>query len=283
MGAKRVVVLVAGLWLGCTETAARPPSLPCPDGSSCSGSNPNTTGGGGGGGGGDGGAVTSDVGLSRYNVGGSVVVLDQLPPTATVSRTAVSGWTIRAVDDTTTTALTNPDGTFTLTGVLPTFADGGVPVIGVRAVSASRATFGAFREVRAGGGSVTLETFGSERVLEAVSGQGGAPSADLGHVAVLITEAADPSLGVSGVVIDASSASTTFYDSDLIPGQLTPSVAGTGARGFALVLNVPAGDDANGSSVTLRVQLTGGTPTPASVTVRVFPNTISWTAVRVSR
>ncbi len=281
MGAKRVVGLVAGLWLGCTETASRPPSLPCPDGSSCAGSNPSVSGGGNPTG--VDGGFASDVGLSRYNVGGSVVVLNQLPPTATVTRTAVSGWTIRAVDDATTTAMTGADGAFTLTGVLPTLADGGVPVIGVRAVSASRATFGAYREVRAGGGSVTLETFGSERVLEAVAGQGGAPSADLGHVVVLITEASDPSLGVSGVVIDASSASTTFYDSDLIPGQLTPSVAGTGRRGFALVLNVPAGDEANGSTVTLRVQLSGGTPTPSTMAVRVFPNTISWTSVRVAR
>jgi hypothetical protein len=280
MGAKRVVGLVAGLWLGCTETPIRPPSLPCPDGSSCAGSNPAVSGGTRSGL--DGGFAT-DVGLSRYNVGGSVVVLNQLPPTATVSRTAVSGWTIRAVDDTTTTTTTGSDGAFTLTGVLPTLADGGVPVIGVRAVSASRATFGAYREVRAGGGSVTLETFGSERVLEAVAGQGGAPSADLGHVVVLITEASDPSLGVSGAVIDASSASTTFYDSDLIPGQLTPSVAGTGRRGFAMVLNVPAGDEANGSTVTLRVQLSGGTPTPSTMSVRVFPNTISWTSVRVAR
>ena len=172
---------------------------------------------------------------------------------------------------------------FSLGNSSRTLADGGVPVIGVRAVAASRATFGAYREVRAGGGSVTLETYGSERVLEAVAGNGGAPSADLGHVVVLITEASDPSVGVSGAVINASSASTTFYDSDLIPGQLTPSVAGTGRRGFALVLNVPAGDDANGSTVTLRVQLTSGTPTPSSMAVRVFPNTISWTSVRVAR
>lgn len=281
MGAKRLVGLAAALWIGCTETATRPPPLPCPDGSSCAGTNPTTTGGGtsnrvdGG--------LATDVGLSRYNVGGSVVVLDQLPPTATVTRTPVSGWTIRAADDSTTTATTGADGAFTLTGVLPTLADGGVPVIGVRAVSASRATFGSYREVRAGGGSVTLETYGSERVLEAVSGQGGAPSADLGHVVVMITEASDPSVGVSGAVINTSSASTTFYDSDLIPGQLTPSVAGTGRRGFAMVLNVPAGDEANGSTVTLQVQVPGGTPTPSSMVVRIFPNTISWTSVRVAR
>lgn len=280
MGANRVGLLVMGMLLGCTETAIRPPALPCPDGSSCVGANPNTAGVGTASP--DGGAAM-DGGLGRYNVAGSVVVLDQIPPTATVTRTGVGGWTIRSVDDPTTAVLTNGDGTFTLTGVLPTLGDGGVPVIGLRAMPISRATFGVFREVRAGGGSVTLETFGSERVLEAVAGQGGAPSSDLGHVVVVITEASDPSVGVVGAVVNASSAATTFYDSDLIPGQLTPSVAGTGRRGFAIVLNVPAGDDANGGSVTLQVQVPGATPVPGSVTVRVFPNTITWTAVRVTR
>ncbi|MBK6535693.1 MAG: hypothetical protein IPF99_41040 [Deltaproteobacteria bacterium] len=76
-------------------------------------------------------------------------------------------------------------------------------------------------------------------------------------------------------MIDAEfpGASTTFYDSDLIPGQLTPSVVcDRGARGFALVLNVPAGDDANGSSVTLRAQRSPVAPRFSFlVTVRVFP------------
>jgi hypothetical protein len=153
----------------------------------------------------------------------------------------------------------------------------------VRAIPVRRASIGAFRELRAGGGSVTLDTYGSERVLEAVAGQGGSPSADLGHVAVQISEAADPSIGVSGAVVLASSASTAFYDNDGIPGQLTPSVAGTGRRGFALLLNVPAGDDTRGGTVSLRVQVPGGTASPAQVVVRVFPNTITWTSFRIVR
>lgn len=281
MGVHRLLLLILGLSPGCADSAARPPPLPCPDGSSCIGTNPTTTGGG---------TVQAPDGgtpaggsLARYNLAGSVVVLNQVPPTGTVTRTGVTGWTIRAVDDLSATAMTGADGMFTLTGVLPTLADAGVPVIGVRAVPTSRASFGAYREVRAGGGSVTLETFGSERVLESVAGQGGAPSADLGHVVVQIAEAADPGVGVSSAVVSASTASTTFYDSDLIPGQLTPSIAGTGRRGFALVLNVPAGDDTNGSTVTLRFQVPGATPVPEAMTVRVFPNTLSWVTVRVAR
>jgi hypothetical protein len=276
------VIWAVGLSLGCTEPAARPATLTCPDGSSCAGANP-----GGGGGGGnptaDGGGAAVDVPLGRYNVGGAVMVLDQLPPTATVARAPVVGWTVRAVDDPLVTTTTAADGTFTLTGVLPTLADGGVPVIGVRAVPLGRASIGSYREVRAGGGSVTLDTYGSERVLEAVAGQGGSPSADLGHVVVQVSEAADPSIGVSGAVVAASSSSTSFYDNDGIPGQLTPSVAGTGRRGFALVLNVPAGDDANGGSVTLTVQVPGGTVSPPQAVVRVFPNTLSWVSFRVVR
>lgn len=277
------VIWVVGLSLGCTEPTVRPPAYPCPDGASCAAAN---SGGGGGGGNpttGDGGGVAVDVPVGRYNVGGSVVVLDQLPPTATVARAPVVGWTVRAVDDPLVTTTTAADGTFTLAGVLPTLADGGVPVIGVRAVPPGRSSIGAFREVRAGGGSVTLDTYGSERVLEAVAGQGGSPSADLGHVAVQISEASDPSIGVSGAVVLASSASTSFYDNDGIPGQLTPSVAGTGRRGFALVLNVPSGDEANGATVTLSVQVPGATASPAQIVVRVFPNTVSWASFRVVR
>ncbi|MDO9021313.1 MAG: hypothetical protein Q8S73_07010 [Deltaproteobacteria bacterium] len=277
-----VVVLLLGFALGCEATPARPPALPCPDGSSCAGANPAITGGGGVTAG-DGGGVAVDVPLGRYNVAGTVTVLDQLPPTATVSRAGASGWTIRAVDDPLLTTTTNPDGTFTLEGVLPTLADGGVAVIGVRAIPPGRATFGAYRDVRAGGGSVTLDTYGSERVLEAVAGQGGSPSADLGHVAVTISEATDPSVGVAGAVVVASAAATSFYDNDGIPGQLTPSIAGTGRRGFALVLNVPAGDEERGSTVTLRVQVPGAATTPTEISVRVFPNTLSWATFRVVR
>jgi hypothetical protein len=276
------VVLLLGFALGCEATPARPPALPCPDGSSCAGANPAITGGGGTNPG-DSGGVAVDVPLGRYNVAGTVTVLDQIPPTATVSRAGAAGWTVRAVDDPLVTTTTNADGTFTLEGVLPTLADGGVAVIGVRAIPMGRATFGVYRDVRAGGGSVTFDTYGSERVLEAVAGQGGAPSADLGHVAVTISEATDPSVGVAGAVVVASAAATSFYDNDGIPGQLTPSVAGTGRRGFALVLNVPAGDEERGSTVTLRVQVPGAAASPSELSVRVFPNTLSWATFRVVR
>jgi len=152
----------------------------------------------------------------------------------------------------------------------------------VRAIAPNASTFGAYREVRAGAASASLETYGAERLLEAVAAQGGAPSTDLGHVIVQVTEATDPSIGVASAQVTASSASTTFYDSELTPGQLTPAT-GTGPRGFALILNVPAGDVNNGGSVNINVQVLGGAPTPANITLRVFPNTISWTTVRVVR
>jgi hypothetical protein len=284
MRPNHTVLLAVVLALGCETASQRPPVLPCPDGSSCAGANPSGGGGPGGGGGSDGGAAPTTDAASLFNVGGTVVVLDQLPPTATVSRVGAMGWTVRAVDDPdAATALTDANGAFTLTGVLPTFPDGGAPVIGVRAVPTSRASIGVYREVRAGGGSVTFDSYSSQRVLEAVAAQGGAPSADLGHIAVQITEATDPGVGVASAVVSPSTASTPFYDNDGSPGQLTPSVAGTGSRGFALVLNVPSGDESTGATVSLRISVPGATPVPAEVRVRVFPNTLSWVAVRVAR
>lgn len=273
----------AGVVAGCGESSSRPPALVCPDGEVCGN-------GGGviiGGGGGttprpDGGSVM-DAGPASFSVGGAVLVLDQIPPTGTAMRVGVSGWTVRASDDPDPMTTSGVDGTFVLANVRATVMDGGVNTIGVRAISPNRTTFGSYREVRAGAGSASLETYGSERVLEAVAAQGGAPSADLGHVIVQVTEATDPSRGVAGATVIAGSASTSFYDSTLIPGQLTPSVNGTGPRGFALVLNVPAGTEPSGGTVLITVQVPGATPVPATQTVRVYPNTISWTTVRVTR
>ena len=51
-----------------------------------------------------------------------------------------------------------------------------------------------------------------------------------------------------------------------------------------VVLNVPAGDTGSGSTVSLSVQVAGATSVvPATQTVRVFPNTVSWVWVRVVR
>ncbi len=274
------LLALAGLAVGCGESSERPPALPCPDGAICAGGGrtPITNGGNPGT---DGGSRL-DASASSFNVAGSVAVLDQLPPTATAVRLGVVGWTVRASDDPDPTAVTLTDGAFFLSGVRPTIDDGGVSLIGVRAIAPNSATFGAYRQVRAGAGSASLETYGAERLLEAVAAQGGAPSPDLGHVIVQVTEATDPSVGVPLALVAASSASTTFYDSELTPGQLTPST-GTGRRGFALVLNVPAGGEPGGGSVNINVQVPGGTPTPANFTLRVFPNTISWATVRVVR
>ncbi len=273
---------LAGLAMGCGESSTRPPSLPCPDGAICAGGNGNVLGGGGGTTPLTDGGTRPDVGPTTFNVAGSVSVINELPPTSTAVRLGVGGWTVRASDDPDPTALTLADGTFFLSAVRPIVDDAGVNLIGVRAIAPNATTFGSYRQVRAGAGSATLDTYGTERLLEAVAAQGGAPSADLGHVVVQITEATDPSIGVPLALVLASSGSTTFYDSTLTPGQLTPSI-GTGPRGFALVLNVPAGDATNGGTVNLNIQVPGGTPTPASVTIRVFPNTISWTTVRVVR
>lgn len=284
MRANRALVLVCGLAFGCGTSSSRPPALECPDGSSCAGSNPAITGTGTPGG--DAGApvTTGDAGLALYNLAGNVAVLNQVPPTSTVSRSPVAGWTVVAANDPLVTATTADDGTFTLMGVLP-FPDAtGVPVLGVRAIPPSVTSLGTYREIRAGGGSLAMDTFGSEVLLQAVSPQGGAPSPDLGHVVVRVVEATDPSIGVVGAVVNASSASTTFYDNDSLPGQLSPAVTGTGMRGFALVLNVPAGDAASGGgTVTLTTQVAGATPVPATQVVRVFPNTVSWLTVRVTR
>ncbi len=274
-------VALAGLAIGCGGSSTRPPSLPCPDGAICAGGGGIPTGGGIGTPATDGGA-RPDVGPSTFNVAGSVSVIDQLPPTTSAVRLGVTGWTVRASDDPDPMAVTLADGTFFLSGVTPTIADGGVNLIGVRAIAPNATSLGSYRQIRAGAGSATLDTYGSERLLEAVAAQGGAPSPDLGHVIIQITEATDPSIGVPLALVTAGSGSTTFYDSALTPGQLTPSI-GTGPRGFALVLNVPAGDVTNGGSVSLNVQVPGGTPTPANFTIRVFPNTISWTTVRVVR
>lgn len=281
MRARMTSVVFSLVAAGCGSSSARPPSLPCPDGAICAA--------GGGTGVGTGGTPRNDGGTSldgggsTFNVAGTVSVIDQLPPSAAATRLPVTNWTVRAADDPDPIAVTRSDGGFTLIGVTPMLDDAGLGFIGIRAISPARTVFGSYRQVRAGAGSASLETYGSERLLEAVAAQGGAPSADLGQVIVQVTEATDPSMGVRSAVVSATSASTTFYDSELTPAQLTPSVAGTGPRGFALILNVPAGDENAGSTVTVNVQVPGGTPTPASVRLRVFPNTISWTTVRVVR
>ncbi len=291
MRAKWLLLALAAPAAGCGKTETRPGTLLCGDAGECTWSHVSGTGGTGTT---DGAVTTGDAaladgaltdGATSVSVGGSLTVLAEVPGTVTTVRAPITGWTIAAVDDPSgATTVTDSTGVFSLGGLTPVADPFGAAVVAVRAIAPAATSLGAYARIAANATATEISTWTADRLLQSVSTGGGAPSSDLGHVAVRVVLASDPGAPVAGAIVTPSASATAFYDSDLTPGQLTPSGGGTGAKGFALVLNVPAGDTGSGSTVSLSVQVAGATSVvPATQTVRVFPNTVSWVWVRVVR
>lgn len=271
--------------LGCGESPARPPSLPCTAGDGGCSEGPI----GGGGGGGvvvDGGGGATDAGPGRdvqtatdaapaetVRVGGRVALYRALTGVVQNGGTSpATGWTVSPLGALETVQEVDGMGAFAL-DVVPTTPAGTGRVFGILASPPGR-DLRSFRLFDASAGTVVMPAVGLDALQSAVAGAMGLVQPEAGHIVLLARESSDPTArGLAGVRVQpVSEASAVYYDSVLNPEALQLGDAQTGPLGLAVLLNLTA------PTMGVRevsMQVTGPT---GSVTARVpvLARTVTW-------